>query len=199
MNIFNNKFIATSLLLTVGLFSNTVLANTNSPYIDKKQQNQKQRIVNGVESGQLTGREAWRLGKQQGRIYHREQRLKSDGNFTARERAVIHRDLLRSSKSIYRQKHDGQVQGGNVGGLRSPGINKRQHNQKRRIGQGIRSGELTAGETARLAKQQASIHRQKRRFKADGTFTRSERLTVHKRQNRASKNIYRKKHNNRTR
>ena len=203
MKLFNkNKIVALSafsLLLTSAFFTQVAVANTNSPGIDTKQQNQKDRILQGVDSGELTGKETWRLGKQQGKIYHKEQRFKSDDQFTRRERAVIHRDLLKSSKSIYVQKHDRQVQGANRPGIRNPGINHRQYNQTRRIGQGIRSGELTRGEAFRLGHQQKRINHQKRRSKADGTFTKRERIRVHKHQNRASKNIYRKKHNARTR
>jgi len=194
-----NKIAAMTVLLTTALLSNAAMANTNSPGIDQKQQNQKDRILQGVDSGELTGKETWRLGKQQGRIYHKEQRFKDDGQFTARERAVIHRDLLKSSRNIYVNKHDRQVQGVGRPGVRSPGINHRQINQKRRIGQGIRSGELTRGEAHRLGHQQLRVQRQKRHLKADGTFTKRERLRVHKSQNRASKNIYRKKHNARRR
>ncbi len=197
-----NKIIVSTLFVFSAVFTQTAHANSNSPSIDHKQNNQKHRIVQGIDSGSLTGREAIRLGVQQGRVYNKEQRFKSDGQFTARERAVIHRDLFRSSKTIYRQKHDGQVQGmvrPATADVRRPGIHKRQGNQVRRIKQGVRSGELTRAETVRLGKQQVKINRQKRHFKADGTFTKRERVAVHKRQHRASKNIYRKKHNNRRR
>lgn len=194
-----NNIAGLAVIFTTTLFTSVALANTNSPAIDHKQQNQKQRIIQGVNSGELTGQEAWRLGKQQGKIYHKEQRLKSDDQFTARERAVIHRDLLKSSRSIYLQKRDFQTQEGAKTGLRSPGINQRQFNQHRRITQGVHSGELTRPEAARLRHQQAHINHQEKRFKADGAFNARERAKVHKSQNRASKNIYRKKHNARTR
>ena len=204
MNIVVNRksVIAFGLLCLGSFFTQVAMADTNSPHIDNKQSNQIQRIAQGINSGALTGREAVRLGIQQGRVHSKEQRFKSDGQFTARERAVIHRDLLRSSNTIYRQKHDRQVQGGVRpihSGIRSPGVNKRQVNQSKRIRQGVRSGELTRHETVRLRQQQNRIKRQERRFKADGTFTKRERAKIHKRQNRASKNIYRKKHNARTR
>ena len=115
------------------------------------------------------------------------------------ERAKVHKDLAHASASIYKQKHDRQHQGSGVGKSKSPWINKREHHQAKRIGQGVKSGELTWGETARLGKQQARIHRQERRFKSDGNFTKRERARVHKRQNKASKSIYRAKHNNRKR
>ena len=80
------------------------------PTINQRQRNQQQRIGNGVQSGQLTQHETVRLEKQQQRITHNEAVAKSDGNFTPQERAKIQRELNHSSRDIYRQKHDNQVQ-----------------------------------------------------------------------------------------
>ncbi len=191
-------FVTTTLASSI-LFGQSAIAGTNSPGIDQKQQNQKEKIFQGINSGELTAKETWRLGKQQWKIYHKENRFKADGKFTRRERAVIYRDLVKSSGSIYKQKHDRQMQGASGHGLKSKGINKRQKKQTRRIAQGVRSGSLTGREAAKLGHQQARIQHKKRRFKADGTFTKRERARVHKSQNRASKNIYRKKHNGKRR
>jgi hypothetical protein len=79
----------------------------------------------------------------------------------------------------------------------TPKVSKRQVNQTKRIKQGVHSGELTRGETAALKSQQRSINRTKRRAKADGNVTKKERAIIHTRQNRANKNIARKKHNGR--
>ena len=48
------------------------------------------------------------------------------------------------------------------------GINGRQHNQRARIAQGVRSGELTRGETRQLARQQYRIARTEHRMRRDG-------------------------------
>lgn len=88
---------------------------------------------------------------------------------------------------------------GAIADTKSPNIHQKQKNHKKRIVQGVKSGELTARETLRLGKQQVNIQRQKREFKSDGQFTKRERLKIHKRQHKASKNIYRKKHNSRRR
>jgi len=184
-----------TLLITSVLMTQTVLAGTNSGLIDKKQVQQKHKIAQGVKSGELTRKEAWRLGKQQKKIYLEEHRFKADGDFTRRERAKVHADLVKASRSIYQQKHDNQTQSNGHPGVRNSGINKRERNQAKRIGQGVRSGELTGRETVRLGKQQVKIHRQERRFKSDGNFTKLERARVHKRQNYASRSIYRAKHN----
>ncbi len=78
-------------------------------------------------------------------------------------------------------------------------IHQRKVNQQRRIANGVKSGQLTPGETARLERQQASINREEHRMrKADnGHLTAADRRALNRRQNRASRNIYAKKHNGR--
>jgi len=185
------KVVSLILVTLTATLTQTAMAKS----IDDKQDTQKDRITQGIKSGELTANEAWRLGNKQRSIYKKERRFKADGTFTRRERAVIHRDLLKSSGSIYKQKHDRQIQKSGQLGTKSRFINKRQNKQGKRIAQGVRSGALTRKETARLGMQQARIQQKKRHFKADGSFTKGERLSVRKSQNRASKNIYRKKHN----
>jgi hypothetical protein len=75
-----------------------------------------------------------------------------------------------------------------------PGINKRQHNQHKRIVQGFRSGELTKREVYRLKKEQRRIAKKERKFKADGELTRRERAILHHDLKHASGHIYREKH-----
>jgi hypothetical protein len=84
-------------------------------------------------------------------------------------------------------------------GTKTPGIRHRQKNQQRRVGQGVRSGELKAGETIRLEKEQREIQQDKKEAKADGTVTAQERKEIRHDQNQASRHIYRAKHNNRSR
>jgi len=71
--------------------------------------------------------------------------------------------------------------------------------QNQRIKQGIRSGQLTVGETKRLVKQQRDIRRDARSFNADGKITKAERRHLRRDTKRSSKAIYRAKHNNKTR
>ena len=78
---------------------------------------------------------------------------------------------------------------------RTPHVAKRQLKQQARIEQGVKSGELTAGETKRLELQQAKIQSDKRKAKADGVVTPAERAKLAREQNRASRKIYRLKHN----
>lgn len=81
----------------------------------------------------------------------------------------------------------------------SPTINQRKENQQDRIAQGVRSGQLTAGETHRLEGREASINREEHNMRRadDGHLTRADRATLTHRQNRTSRAIYRDKHNGR--
>jgi hypothetical protein len=84
-------------------------------------------------------------------------------------------------------------------GTKTPVINKRQRIQRHRVRQGVRSGELTAKETRRLGKEQREIRQDKKEAKSDGTVTLDERKDILKDQNKASRHVYRAKHNRRAR
>jgi hypothetical protein len=77
--------------------------------INRRQDHQRDRIRNGIRSGELTRREAGRLIYQQRRIeaYERRSRL-DDGRLDRHERRRLNRMLDRSSRDIYRQKNYGQ-------------------------------------------------------------------------------------------
>jgi hypothetical protein len=77
----------------------------------------------------------------------------------------------------------------------TPKVTKRQHHQQQRIKEGVKSGELTKGEAARVEAQQGKIAVDKAKAKSDGVVTPAERAKLKREQDRASKNIYRKKHN----
>ncbi|MGA7579459.1 MAG: hypothetical protein WBW52_15045 [Desulfobaccales bacterium] len=79
-----------------------------------------------------------------------------------------------------------------------PGIDAREQRQQSRIQQGIKSSQLRPGEANHLEGQQGRIDATEDRLKADGNLTGRDRARLTRMQNRASRNIYRKKHNNRT-
>ena len=81
------------------------------------------------------------------------------------------------------------------GGRRTPGVDRREHRQQRRIVRGVRSDELTARETLRLERGQWDIRRDERRAKSDGHVTARERAHLQRELNRESRHIYRAKHN----
>ncbi len=81
----------------------------------------------------------------------------------------------------------------------TPKVSKRQVKQQKRIGQGIASGELTKAELKQTRKQQKNIQKHKMKTKADGQVTKRERAGLHMHQNKASRNIARKKNNKNSR
>jgi len=79
-------------------------------------------------------------------------------------------------------------------GTDDPGVNKRQHRQKDRIKQGVRSGELTKEEAKSLRGEQKAIRQKERAYKSDGTLTKDERKELHQELNESSKHIAEEKH-----
>jgi WXXGXW repeat (2 copies) len=76
-----------------------------------------------------------------------------------------------------------------------PGV--RAENQQQRIAQGVRSGQMTAGETRNVENREASIHNQAATDRAanGGHLTAQEHQQINQRQNNTSKAIYNDKHN----
>jgi hypothetical protein len=76
-------------------------------------------------------------------------------------------------------------------------INQRKENQQDRIAQGVKSGELTAGETRNLETKEAAVNKEEHGMRAadDGHLTAADRATLNRQQNKLSRQIYNKKHN----
>ena len=76
-------------------------------------------------------------------------------------------------------------------------INQRKGDQQERIAQGVKGGQLTAGETSRLEHQEAGINKEERGMRAqdNGHLTQADRKVLHLQQNQESRRIYRAKHN----
>jgi len=169
-------------------------APAQQPSIAQRKENQQDRIAQGVKSGQLTAGETANLETKEAAINGetRADRAANGGKLTGAEKQQVNQQQNQLSKQIYNDKHNAATQ--NYG---KSEVGQRQTNQQQRIAQGIKSGQLTAGETAKLENQQKNINQQ---VKADrsangGKLTPGEKKQVNKEQNAASKNIYNKKHN----
>jgi hypothetical protein len=74
-------------------------------------------------------------------------------------------------------------------------IEERQKRQQERIGEGISSGQLTPKEAVKLEAEERKIQKEKRRFKRnDGKLGPKEKAKLNKDLNKASKDIYKEKH-----
>lgn len=77
-------------------------------------------------------------------------------------------------------------------------IGQRKENQQDRIAQGVKSGQLTAGETAHLENKESALNKEVKaeRTLNNGKLSAAEKKQVNRQQNRLSKRIYTDKHNN---
>ncbi len=76
---------------------------------------------------------------------------------------------------------------------------QRQGKQMERIAGGVQKGEITHREHSRLNQEQKRIQRFRRQSMADGRLSPGERRRLHRMQEKASRHIYREKHNQRVR
>jgi len=80
--------------------------------VGQRERNQQERIAQGVKSGQLTSGEAAHLEGREAAInkeVHND-RAANGGKLTPAERRQVNRQENRTSKAIYRKKHNGRVQ-----------------------------------------------------------------------------------------
>lgn len=74
----------------------------------RRENRQESRINQGVQSGELTNREARKLHRGQKKVDVAQERAMADGQMTAGEKLRLEKMQDRQSRKIYRQKHDGQ-------------------------------------------------------------------------------------------
>ena len=165
--------------------------------IQQRKENQQDRIANGVQSGQLTAGEGAKLEGKEATLNQeeRDMRKMDNGKLTAADRATINQQQNQLSRQIYRDKHNAAVQNTNP----KSEVGKRQENQQDRIAQGIKSGQLSAGEAANLEGREARVNQEIRadRVANGGTLTAQEKAQINRQQNQNSRAIYRKKHDGR--
>jgi len=83
----------------------------------------------------------------------------------------------------------------NKGGKPHPrNIDHREARQEKRIDQGVKSGQLTADEAAKLKQEEAAIQQKEAAYRADGTLTKTERKDLQTDLNVTSKEIRSEKH-----
>jgi hypothetical protein len=196
MNLQKKSFILTAVMAGLMLPAAAQTTPATPPAtINQRKENQQDRIANGIQSGQLTAGETRNLEKKESAINgeERDMRKLDDGHLTAADRATLHQQQNTVSKDIYQDKHNARVQNTDP----KSEVGQRQRLQQERIAQGVKSGQLTAGETAHLEGRESAINKEVHNDRAanGGTLTAAERRQVNRQQNRTSGAIYRKKHN----
>jgi hypothetical protein len=165
--------------------------------IQQRKENQQDRIAQGVQSGELTAGETTNLEKKEADINKEEHSMAAanDGKLTAADKAKITRQQNQLSNQIYQDKHNAAEQNTNP----TSEVGKREENQQDRIAQGVKSGQVTAGEAAHLESNETKINNEVRNDRAanGGKLTQQEKKQVNQQLNRQSRQIYRDKHNGR--
>jgi opacity protein-like surface antigen len=100
------KLVMSMAALATSLIAAASFAQTATPVVTERQQNEAARINQGVASGELTKAEARNLRAEQRGIQAEKKAFKADGKVTAAERAQLHRDQKVASKRIYKKKHN---------------------------------------------------------------------------------------------
>ncbi|HUL96423.1 MAG TPA: hypothetical protein VLT89_10450 [Usitatibacter sp.] len=161
--------------------------------------NQQNRIEQGLQSGQLSTKEASKLEKGEAHIDKMESNANKDGTLTPAEKARIQNAQNKESAAIAGDKHNAVTGNPNSASSRRMQADvQRNANQQARIEQGVQSGNLTKHETASLERGQSHVNNAEARAGANGHVGAGEQKNVQARENHQSKRVYRKKHNSTT-
>jgi hypothetical protein len=127
---------------------------------------------------------------------------------TAEERTAMNEQHVRqtseqiSHQNLARQDHSNwaSFNHGNPSHPEGMGVNAREDRQQQRVGNGVKSGQLTPGETSRVERNEGKINKEVRTDRAanGGKLTPAEHRQVEHQQNKESRQIYRDKHNGKT-
>lgn len=187
----NSKLLS---LMVASLIASPVFAQTAATEV-QRDVNQQTRIESGLKSGQLNTAEAAKLEREQARISKAEKNALRDGKLSKREERKIDHMQDAASADIRGQKHDAQT--GNPTSASSQRMQadvQRNVNQQTRIENGIKSGELTNHEVAKLEKGEARIEHKEAAAGKDGHVGAAEQRRIQRADNRESKRIHHQKH-----
>ena len=79
--------------------------------VNRREQNQQNRIANGVKSGQLTSGETRRLERGEQRLQNNEKKdmAKDNGHLTKQDQRHLNHEANHMSKRIYKDKHNAKT------------------------------------------------------------------------------------------
>ena len=160
--------------------------------VNGRRYDQQGRIANGVANGQLTTGETKNLENRQANLNStiRSDRQANGGTLTSQERQNVNNRQNNLNQSIYNDKHNAATQqyGNNE-------VGARRYNQQQRLAQGIASGQTTAAGAARTENHEQNINGHIAADRAANGGRLPPGAGINNRQNRASAQIYRQKHN----
>jgi hypothetical protein len=108
-----NQTMRTFKQFTIGLAMGTLLVvGTTALFaeneVNQRQENQQDRIANGVANGSMTAHETAKVERQESAIHHevKTDRQANGGTLTPQERRRVNRQQNHESREIYRDKHN---------------------------------------------------------------------------------------------
>jgi hypothetical protein len=172
-------------------------ANPNP--INQQKSQEDRRIANGLANGSLTTQEADSLEKQQKQLNEEERQMKAanGGTLSPADKAKLQQQQKSLSNQIYQSKHNAATRNTDP----KSGIGKTEQTQQEHIAQGLKSGQLTAGESTHLENEESKINSERANdLAANGDkLTSQEKAQIKQQQKQVSNQIYKDKHNNRKR
>jgi hypothetical protein len=97
------------LLVAALAITSIAQAQTHTPVINHREHRQEKRISQGVRSGELTRNEAHHLRADERTIRNDKRIAKADGYVSRAERKNLRHQENKTSRAIYRDKHNGRV------------------------------------------------------------------------------------------
>jgi hypothetical protein len=181
------------LILVAGTFACVTAFAQDPVTVNQRRDDQQDRIANGIQSGQLTAGETKNLEGQEANLNREihDDRQADGGKLTQAEKQQVNQQQNNLSNKIYQDKHNA-----NTAHYGNNEVGQRRQNQQDRIAQGVRSGSLKAGQTAKLENHEQGINQ---KIAADrqpngGKLTGQQKRQINQAQNKASRQIYRAKH-----
>jgi len=167
--------------------------NQPAPTPHQREQNQQDRIANGIDSKQLTAGETKNLEGREANINRevKDDRSADNGKLTQQERQQVNHQQNNLSHSIYQDKHNA-----NTARYGNNEVGQRRQNQQDRIANGLRNGTMKAGQASRVENREQGINEQDHadRQANGGKLTGQQKGQLNKKLNGTSKTIYKDKH-----
>ena len=183
-------------LVAMSVLTTAAWAQTPAEQDQQRDGNQQQRIEQGLQSGQLSTKEAGSLERQEQHVDNMEAHDLKNGSMSAGEQARLNAAQNKVSGDIYADKHNGVT--GNPNSASSQRMQadvQRNVNQQQRIQNGMDNGSLTNREAGSLERGQGHVNGKEANAAANGHVSARAQGRIQRSENRQSGRIYRKKHN----
>ncbi len=177
------------------LLSGAAFAQDNTVQADTQRDvNQQQRIEQGLQSGQLSTKEAGQLERQEKHVDNMQSRDLKNGSISPAEQARLNAAQNKVSGDIAADKHNGVT--GNPDSRSSQRMQadvQRNVNQEQRIENGEKTGQLNNRQVGRLEHGQAKVDRKEANAARNGHVGAGEQAGIQHAENHQSHRIHRAK------